>query len=233
MISIVTINYNNLSGLKKTVSSVLQQTAIKDIEYIIVDGYSSDGCKDYLETLPTSVKWLYEKDRGISDAFNKGLSMVTGDCVLFLNSGDVFVDRGVIEYVIKEWQQRKVDILSFRVKVNDKTFIPSRTFSKESVWNFCCEPHQGTFVSLDVFKKIGGFSEEYKIRMDYHFFARCRTQAFTFDYIPTDIVLYEENGVSMKKENRIRFWKEGFSVKILYNVKITLKDWVKLFLFCK
>lgn len=233
MISIVTINYNNLEGLKKTVESVLHQTAVNSIEYIVIDGFSTDGCQDYLQSLPNNVIWVSERDKGISDAFNKGLKKATGECVLFLNSGDVLINNNVIEIVIKDWAQKKVDILSYRVKVNDTTFIPSKSLSTKEIFDTCCEPHQGTFISSKVFNLIGGFSEEYKIRMDYHFFARCKESDFSFDYIPKDIVLYEEDGVSMKKENRVKFWKEGLSVKILYNIEFSFKDWIKCLLYIR
>ena len=101
-ISIITITYNNLVGLMKTVNSVLQQSQILNIEYIIIDGGSSDGTKEYLESLPQYVSWISEPDRGISHAFNKGIEKASGDMLLFLNSGDSFLDFDIIKNMLSD-----------------------------------------------------------------------------------------------------------------------------------
>lgn len=229
-LSIITITYNNLKGLKKTVDSVCCQSFIDKIEYIIIDGASTDGTQEYLRTLTPEIKWISEKDRGISHAFNKGLSKVTGDMVLCLNSGDVIVGSKTIESIWDSLEKSEKDIVGFKVQVDNNTFIPAKD-NEKWVWEYCNEPHQGTFVSKKIYDKVGMYSEEYKIRMDYHFFARCRQYNCSFLYIPQIIVKYEPGGVSMKKENRIRFWKEGMSVKLLYNIKIRIKDTVKIFIY--
>lgn len=229
-LSIITITYNNLEGLKKTVDSVCCQSYFDKIEYIIIDGASTDGTQEYLTTLAPEIKWISEKDRGISHAFNKGLSKVTGDMVLCLNSGDVIVESKTIESIWDVLEKPGKDIVSFKVQVDSNTFIPAKD-DENWVWESCNEPHQGTFVAKKVYDKVGGYSEEYKIRMDYHFFARCRHNNCSFLYKPQIIVKYEPGGVSMKKENRIRFWKEGMSVKLLYGEKIINKDILKLIVY--
>ena len=228
--SIITINFNNLFGLQKTVNSVLSQRRRDLIEYIIIDGASTDGSAGYLQTLPSEILWTSEKDRGISDAFNKGLRIATGDAILMLNSGDCFIDNNVIERVAREWEKYKVDILSYRVKVTDTIHIPSLDIDK-SIYESCSMPHQGTFVAKMCYTEVGEYSEEYKIRMDYHFFARCRKHNYSFAYIPYDIVSYEAGGTSMALKNRLRFWKEGLAVKFIYNIKISIKDCIKFFLY--
>lgn len=228
--TIITINYNNSSGLQKTVNSVLSQSRRDLIEYIIIDGASTDGSVDFLQTLPSDIYWISEKDRGISDAFNKGLKKSTGSAILMLNSGDFFIKNDVIETVSRDWDTCKVDLLSYRVRVNRNITIPS-VDDESVIYNSCTMPHQGTFVSRRCYDEIGCYSEELKIRMDYHFFARCRAKSFSFKYIPQDIVSYEEGGTSMALNNRSRFWKEGMSVKLMYDIKIELKDFVKFFVF--
>lgn len=226
LISIITITYNNLDGLKRTVDSVLGQSLRNQIEYVIIDGGSDDGTVEYLGTLPKEVRWISERDRGISHAFNKGLKYVTGDKILYLNSGDTFSDKKAIETVVADESIHNVDILSYKVIVDNDLYIPSKD-SELFVWNECEEPHQATFVSSKVYQEIGGYSEEYRIRMDYHFFARCRKNGYSFKYIPQVIVKYEPGGVSMNSNNRIRFWEEGMSVKMLYKLKIHIKDIIK------
>ncbi len=109
LISVITINFNNKSGLIRTAESVLKQTFRDQIEWIVVDGGSNDGSVDYLESIRTSIDTLVsEKDRGIYDAMNKGFALSTGDYLLFLNSGDTFHASDVVALTvgfIHEYQQ--------------------------------------------------------------------------------------------------------------------------------
>ena len=91
MITVITVVYNAHEDLKLTDESVFKQPAWPDIEYIIVDGGSKDGTPEYLKTLPPSVRWISEPDKGIYDAMNKGIRMASGKGLLFLNAGDYFV----------------------------------------------------------------------------------------------------------------------------------------------
>lgn len=230
ILSIITINYNNLKGLQRTVNSVLNQSQFDKIEYIIVDGGSKDGTYEYLSSLPKSVKWVSEKDEGISDAFNKGIQYSTGDALLCLNSGDYFENNNVIEKMIYDWTRLNVDILSYRVIVSNGVYIPATT-NEDIIYDKCTQPHQGTLVSKRLYDIVGEYSKEYKIRMDYHFFARCRKIGASFKFINENVVLYEEGGTSMKLENRLQFWREGLSVKLIYGLKIGCKDLIKFILF--
>ena len=231
-ISIITIAYNNLSGLKRTVESVYLQTAFDKIEYIIIDGASSDGTVEYLKSLPHSIIWISEPDRGISHAFNKGIERSSGEMILCLNSGDIFADNTVVEKVMNDMEDLEADIFSYKVKVTESVFIPS-TDDEGKIWNGCEEPHQGTFVRRRVYDEIGGYSEEYKIRMDYHFFARCKKNNYSFKYYPDIIVEYEPGGTSMAIENRRRFWREGMSVKMMYDIAPTIKDFCKAIIYSR
>ena len=98
-LSIITINYNNAAGLKKTLDSVAAQT-YTDFEHIIVDGASTDGSVDEIIAYSQSpianrhkIIWLSEPDTGIYNAMNKGIKKASGDYLLFLNSGDFLVEK--------------------------------------------------------------------------------------------------------------------------------------------
>ena len=87
-LSIITINYNNREGLKKTINSVINQT-FRDFEYILIDGGSEDGSKEIILQHEAQFSyWRSEKDHGIYNAMNKGILAAKGDYLLFLNSGD-------------------------------------------------------------------------------------------------------------------------------------------------
>ncbi|MBO6234437.1 MAG: glycosyltransferase [Prevotella sp.] len=101
-ISVITVVRNDLKGLKKTVESVISQSD-HNFEYIIIDGNSTDGCKEYLEALqcPMPLQKLSEPDTGIYNAMNKGIKMATGDYCIFMNAGDHFYDNQVIAHANK------------------------------------------------------------------------------------------------------------------------------------
>lgn len=91
-LSVITVVYNNVQDIERTMLSVLGQT-YNNIEYIIVDGLSTDGTLAVINKYAGSIsKFISEKDKGIYDAMNKGLAMATGDYVIFMNSGDEFYD---------------------------------------------------------------------------------------------------------------------------------------------
>ncbi|WP_316735366.1 glycosyltransferase family 2 protein [Pedobacter aquatilis] len=100
-LTVITIVYNNVRDVERTIKSVINQT-FKDIEYIIIDGASNDGTLEVIEKYRNHVaKIVSEKDRGIYDAMNKGLALATGDYVLFMNSGDEIYDVQTVEDIFK------------------------------------------------------------------------------------------------------------------------------------
>ena len=95
-ISIITINYNNASGLEKTIRSVVEQT-YNEYEYIIIDGASLDKSKEVIQEYQRYIDfWCSEKDSGIYNAMNKGIQKASGEYLLFLNSGDVLNNSAVL-----------------------------------------------------------------------------------------------------------------------------------------
>ncbi|MDI4650325.1 glycosyltransferase family 2 protein [Cohnella hashimotonis] len=234
-VSIVTIVYNNVTGLERTIQSVLQQKKrYSNIEFVIVDGGSTDGTVDLIEQYSSEVSsWISERDNGISDAFNKGILNATGEVLFFLNSGDTFIDDIVLYNVAQEWARNPVDILFYKVHVEGQKFIPANSYkdNENDIWKMSDVPHQGAFVSNTVFNKIGLFNLNYGIRMDLEFFARCRKKNCSHRYIPEVIVSYETGGKSMLKSNRKQFWKEGMSVKYLYSIPFTVKDVIKMVIY--
>ena len=96
MFSIITINYNNLKGLKRTVRSIFEQS-YRNFDYIVIDGGSKDGSIDYLKTMQRrGLSFVSEPDNGIYDALNKGVNLSNQEYVLFVNSGDILYDKDVL-----------------------------------------------------------------------------------------------------------------------------------------
>lgn len=101
-ISVITVVYNDKEGLEKTIQSVLSQT-YDNIEYIIVDGGSTDGSVDIIKKYQNRIgKWISEPDEGIYDAMNKGVGLSSGEWLNFMNAGDVFCDNKVLDCIFEK-----------------------------------------------------------------------------------------------------------------------------------
>jgi glycosyltransferase involved in cell wall biosynthesis len=111
LISIITIHYNHGVGLKRTVDSILAQTKRQEIEWIVIDGGSTDGSVDYLKGLGNQIDILVsEKDAGIYDAMNKGLHLSNGEYVWFVNAGDALHDEGVVASVLSKGLRHRMRV---------------------------------------------------------------------------------------------------------------------------
>jgi len=108
-LSIITITYNDKKGLEYTLESCGELPT--SVEYIVVDGNSNDGTKEYLNSLPEKISWTSEPDTGLYDAMNKGLSRATGEYVLFMNSGDGFYSKNSMATILELLQNNKPDVL--------------------------------------------------------------------------------------------------------------------------
>ena len=172
-VSIITINFNNLEGLKKTVKSVISQT-YHDIEYIIIDGASTDGSADYVkENKEYFNYWVSEPDKGIYNAMNKGIDHATGDYLLFLNSGDYLVDENVIEKFVSF--DPVEDIVYGDQYIDDNGSLIT-WYNSPEVLNtkniFGPLPHQSMFFRNHVFSKYGKYREDNRIVSDWEYYLR-------------------------------------------------------------
>jgi glycosyltransferase involved in cell wall biosynthesis len=173
-LSIITINLNDSRGLQKTIASVVNQS-YNLFEYIVIDGGSTDSSVDVIRKYEDEVSWwVSEKDAGIYNAMNKGLSKATGDFCLFLNSGDYLESSDSLKKVA-EFFSENIDIvygdliLDFGNRKEIKTFPNSFT-----LYNFvdASLPHPSSFIRTSLLKKLGGYDEDFKIVSDWIFFLR-------------------------------------------------------------
>lgn len=169
-LSIITINYNNLEGLKRTVESVVNQTW-QEFEYIVIDGSSTDGSAEYLKDNNSAFTyWVSEPDNGIYNAMNKGIVKATGEYLLFLNSGDHLNDMSSLFKV--QNQLKNEDFIYYNINVvdNDSSFIIENPQEFSFYYlhnNLPC--HQCTFIKKGVFDKLGYYDEDLKIVADWKF----------------------------------------------------------------
>lgn len=225
--SVITINYNNVEGLRRTIKSVVCQT-FRDFEYIIIDGGSDDGSVDVIREYEDNITyWVSEKDRGIYHAMNKGVAVAQGEYCIFMNSGDVFFSDDVLADMAKEINDE--DIIIGNVLTADTQIKmsppPSGKLTMYHLYSGAI-PHQGTFVKLSIQQKHP-FDEGMRIAADWKFFLQC----IIFDncsvkYTNIDVALYDMAGISSLNSQAMREEKE--KVLAMYLPQRIIDDYRKM-----
>ena len=203
--SIITVNYNNLEGLKKTVESVKNQT-YKEFEYLVIDGGSTDGSANYLKQNNIFFDyWISEPDSGVYQAMNKGIGKATGEYLLFLNSGDHFYNDEVLEKNHQEIKDSDIIYFDLQVIEGDKQFI--KTYPNTLSFSYFVEdtlPHPATFIKKEAFVKTNLYKEDFKIVSDWKFFidAICKYN-LSYKRIAQPLSTFYIGGLSSNPENQI------------------------------
>lgn len=203
LISVITINLNNLEGLRKTVSSVMSQD-FHSFEYIVVDGYSTDGSVAYLNSLRSEIqKLIIEKDNGIYDAMNKGITFARGEYLLFLNSGDIFYKEDSLK--ILSSSSGAADIVYGNMIVEDKGQIRIQHYpAKLNTLYFLFEtlPHPSTLIRKDLFRKFGYYNTKYRIVSDWAFFLDAIIGGkATYIHVDEEVSVFNLKGISSQSES--------------------------------
>lgn len=215
-ISIVTPTYNSERTIEETIQSVLSQD-YDNLEYIIIDGASTDGTlnivRKYEQNIATIVS---EKDKGISDAFNKGIAHATGEVLCFINSDDIMLP-GALQAAADAFDGQH-DIYCGNVLLeNPKTGFqcrekPSTSFPIVPI--FCHVAHQGMFATLDAYHRFGGYDTEIRYPMDLDFLVRATRMGARFKHIDHDIACFREGGATAtsifkKKKDYLRLVRQN------------------------
>jgi len=200
-LSIITINYNDKEGLRKTIQSVLSQT-FTDYEYLIIDGGSTDGSLDVIKEYEDKITyWISEKDNGIYNAMNKGIVKSKGEYLQFLNSGDYLVNDAVFENMIAGLPECDMAygncVLVFpdgktKTEYPNESGITFETFFRATI------NHQSAFFNRKLFDKYGLYDEQLKLASDWKFFfiAFGMNESHTV-YRNFDMVFYDMSGISI------------------------------------
>jgi glycosyltransferase involved in cell wall biosynthesis len=198
-ITVITICFNNLHDLVKTCQSVDGQSS-PPFEHWIIDGSSTKDIAYWLQNTeqPGFRKWICEPDKGIADAFNKGIARVTGDVIQLLNSGDIYANEKVLEQVGNafeedqslKWLTGMICLIRMGVPVVvGKPFDPGKLYrGMRSV------SHPTWFVKKSVYDQVGLYSESYAIAMDYEMM--CRLKDFKAGFVSYPFVIFDDTGVS-------------------------------------
>lgn len=212
-VSIITITYNSESTLIETIDSVLNQT-YEDIEYIIVDGASTDDTLSIIHSYKDKIsKVISEKDRGLYDALNKGIAMCTGDVIGILHSDDFYTNHYIIENIVNTFKLNHSDAVYadlFYVAKNDTSKIhrkwKSGNYKHGMFLNGWMPPHPTFFVKRKCYETFGAFNLDLKSAADYELMLRfIHKYKIKLSYLPEFIIKMRVGGKSnVSLKNRIR-----------------------------
>lgn len=232
-LSIITVNYNDAEGLRKTLASVAAQT-YRDIEHIIIDAASTDGSVDVIReyestnsqtTNPLTIIWSSEKDKGIYDGMNKGIRKATGDYCQFLNSGDTLAYPDVTEQMMAAMEDG-IDILyGNMLKIGDKARYVDRSSANYNVtlnmFYRGCLNHSPAYIKRSLFDEYGYYDETLKICSDWKFYMQSIVLGkATTKHVDIVVTHFDMNGISETRkdilnEERNRLLKEMIPQGIL------------------
>jgi glycosyltransferase len=205
-VSIITASYNNIETIESTIQSVLIQT-YPDIEYIIVDGGSTDGTVDVIRRFGSAVaNWVSEPDKGLYYALNKGIDMASGEVIGFLHADDVLHDQFVIASVMNLFMEKKCEAVYgdlVYVARNDMNnlirFWKSCPFHPKLLRQGWMPPHPTLFVHRKIYEQLGTFNTEMRIAADYDMVLRFfKHPDFHSEYLPHVLVRMRMGGISNK-----------------------------------
>jgi glycosyltransferase len=199
MISIVTITYNNFDELIETLNSIPE---LPMVESIVINGGQCEKTKEYLKIY--SGKSITEKDEGIGDAFNKGVKLSSGKYIMFLNSGDVLIDKYFPEKALKIIEENSnISFVHSNLLLVDDSNL--ELFMRPKLSNLgrgMPYLHPTMIVKKELFNKIGMFDTKLKISMDFDWIVKLVKNNFLGYYLNNNaVVKMDASGKSIKEEN--------------------------------
>ncbi|GIM61833.1 glycosyl transferase [Capnocytophaga canis] len=219
-ISIITATYNSSKTIAETIASIYSQK-YPDIEHIVIDGKSKDNTLQIIESIPNRVsKIVSEPDKGIYDAMNKGIDLVTGDIVGILNSDDFYSSDDIISDVAGIFQKTNCDAiygdLEYVNEINTNKVVrywKSKEYKKGLFKTGWHPAHPTFFVKKEIYEKYGNFNLKYRIAADYEIMLRfIEKNKIKTVYLPKIMVKMRTGGASNKSlKNIIQANKECYS----------------------
>lgn len=209
--SIITINFNNDEGLRRTINSVVCQS-YNDYEYIVIDGGSTDESVNIIKSFSDKIDyWVSEKDRGIYHAMNKGVVQAHGEYCIFMNSGDLFYNNSVLKLVDESVIQDDVVVGKVVINGKDKLISPPPTSGEFTLYHLYSGaiPHQGSFIKTDLLRKYP-YDENLKISSDWKFFVQVLIlENRSIRYLDVYVARYGLDGISASNPALMREEKDN------------------------
>ncbi len=244
-VSIITVCFNSASTIEETIESVLSQTH-RDIEYIVIDGNSSDDTMQIVYKYSNSIAQIIsEPDKGMYDALNKGIKMASGDVVGIINADDVFANTNVIQSIVEAYTKSNADIVYGDIKYVSKINLNSTirywkagTYHHGQFFNGWMPPHTGFFITRSDYLQYGMYRLDIGTAADYELMLRMmHIHKLTSYYLPEVITLMRVGGQSNRtlisrwnaNRNDLKAWKVNNLKPKLYT--LLLKPLSKLMQF--
>lgn len=204
-VSVITVVLDGVRTIEQTIQSVLKQTHT-DVEYIVIDGGSTDGTLDIIERYSDRLSyWVSEPDSGIYNAMNKGISKAHGDVIGIINSDDWY-EYDAVKTVVKGFENHPDlgvvfgDVFLVNDKEQDKQI---RNLSPlRALWHDMSVNHPATFVRKEVYSELGCFDERFRISADYEIVNRFWNNGVRFGYIKKPLAYYRVNGMSAVQRDK-------------------------------
>ncbi|MFA6995447.1 MAG: glycosyltransferase family 2 protein [Patescibacteria group bacterium] len=213
-ISVITISYNSAKTIARTIESVISQN-YSDLEYIIIDGGSTDGTLDIIKKYGSRITHIVsEPDSGISDAFNKGLKLASGEVTGILNSDDWY-EPETLKIVVSKLADPTADFMVGALRYWDEkgnNFIvyPDKNYQKRISYKMPHLNHPTVFFKTEVYRSVGLFNPKYHYAMDYDFFLRVFLAGKRVFFVDSVLANMSFSGASDK--HAIRAYLESFNI---------------------
>jgi glycosyltransferase involved in cell wall biosynthesis len=235
MVSIVTVVLNDVGHIEQTILSVLNQT-YPHIEYIIIDGGSTDGTVDVIKKYADRLAfWVSEPDGGIFQGMNKGIDHVTGEWVNFMNSGDYFYQTDVFEKIFTDPTIGQADCLygGFIGQINGQPVLcEAYDDVKSMAWKGLPLGHQTLFARTELVKKYK-FNTKYKVSADGDFVLHCIAEGRIFKKVEPIIYQVGTMGFSHNNQWKARFENWSIARKYFGGIRTDLFFlWSTIYAFC-
>jgi len=246
-ISIITVCYNSEKTIEDTIKSVISQD-YKDIEYIIVDGGSTDGTLEVINSYKESIsKLISEPDDGIYDAMNKGVAIATGELIGILNSDDLFASSDILSQVAQQVSNVSNEAIFYgAIAIVDrydvdlvKRHYSVKNFTTSKLKLGIMPPHPATFIPKSIYRKVGYYKTDYKIAADFELYVRVTIKhKLPVKNLDLHVVKMREGGVSTTGLNFFKI-SSGEMVKalrenginshpLITSLRLPLKWWSKV-----
>lgn len=217
-ISIITVCFNSEKTIEQTIKSILNQSyGMENIEYIIIDGKSTDRTVEIVNKYRDKIAYFVsEQDNGIYDAMNKGISAATGEIIGLLNSDDWYEPKA-LEYVTRCFEEQDTDIVYGEVKMvgEDGTIYDVKKVDPLTcAWFMMPIWHPAMFVKKTVYQENGMFDTKFKISADYEYVLRCYSNGVKFRYLDENLTYFRFTGVSNVKH--LKAAKETNEITLRY-----------------
>lgn len=222
-VSIITVVYNGVATIEQTIKSVLGQT-YKNIEYIVIDGASTDGTQQIIEKYANDISYyVSETDEGLYYAMNKGLEKATGEIIGIINSDDWY-DINAVKNMVEYFNKSEAELVYGQTIVVAENGIEkaSEVGEIQTLWYKAPFRHPSVFVKKSVYNRFGGFDVNYVVAADYDLLLRFYSKNVKFEYLDKVIAYFRLGGLSTTQ--RKLSYEENYYISMKYVERCSYKD---------